>query len=131
MIRDEGLNLTEADRLSRIYMAYVSNPRGAPGPFGLTQYAFRENSGYGHEDLFVGQTPNGPVVLRCVRFSPEVPSPSCLRDLPIAHSVALSYRFKREHLARWQEIGDGIAKLIVTFKTRPKAQASTLVQPRP
>ncbi len=131
LIRDEALNLPEADRLSRIYMAYVTNPRGAPGPFGLTQYTFRDNSGYGREDLFVGQTPTGPVVLRCVRFSADVPSPSCLRDLPIAHAVALSYRFKREHLARWREIGDSIEKLIVTFKTKPKTQASAELQPRP
>lgn len=131
LVREEGLNLTEADRLSRIYMSYVTNPRGAPGPFGLTQYTFREDSGYRSEDLFVGQTPNGPIVLRCVRFSPDVPSPSCLRDLPIAHSVALSYRFKRQHLARWREIGDGIARLFVTFKTRPKTQANAQIQPRP
>ena len=36
LIRDERLNLTESDRLSRIYFAYVSNPKGNPGPFGLT-----------------------------------------------------------------------------------------------
>ncbi len=131
LIREEGLNLTEADRLNRIYMAYVTNPRGAPGPFGLTQYTFREDSGYRREDLFVGQTANGPVVLRCVRFSQDVPSPSCLRDLPIAHSVAMSYRFKREHLGRWREIGEGIEKMLVTFKTRPKPQADATVQPRP
>ena len=131
LIREEGLNLTEADRLARIYMSYVVNPRGTPGPFGLTQYTFREDSGYRHEDLFVGQGLNGPIVMRCVRFSPEVPSPGCLRDLPIAHSVALSYRFKREHLARWHEIGEGIAKLITVFKIRPKTQADTQAQPRP
>ena len=131
LIRDENLNLSESDRLSRIYMAYVINPRGVPGPFGLTQYTFREDSGYRREDLFVGQTEAGPVVLRCVRFSPEVPSPSCLRDLPIANKVAITYRFKREHLARWREIGDGIGKLIATFKAQPKTQADTDVQPRP
>ncbi len=131
LIRDESLNLSEADRLNRIYLAYVTNPRGAPGPFGLTQYTFREDSGYRREDLFVGQDASGTVVLRCVRFSAEVSSPSCLRDTPIANKVALTYRFKREHLARWREIGDGIAKLIATFKTQPKPQASADVQPRP
>ncbi len=131
LIRDESLNLSEADRLNRIYLAYVTNPRGVPGPFGLTQYTFREDSGYRREDLFVGQTDSGPVVLRCVRFSQEVSSPSCLRDMPIGNKVALSYRFKREHLARWREIGDGIAKLLATFKTPPKPQASADAQPRP
>ncbi len=129
LIREEQLNLTEADRLSRIYTAYLSNPQGTPGPFGLTQYAFREDSGYRNQDLFVGQTPQGLEVLRCDRLSPDVPSPSCLRDMPIAHAVALSYRFKREHLARWQDIGQGVARLIAAFEKPPKTEADT--QPRP
>ncbi len=119
LIRDEDVNLSEADRLQRIYMAYVTDPKGMPGPFGLTQYVFRDDSGYRNEDLFVGQTQAGPVVLRCVRFSQQVPSPSCLRDMPIAHGVALSYRFKRAHLARWREIGDNISRLIVSFRKAP------------
>ncbi|MEI9993699.1 MAG: hypothetical protein WDM91_03805 [Rhizomicrobium sp.] len=130
LIREEQLNISEADRFARIYMAYVTNPRGEPGPFGLTQYTFREDSGYRREDLFVGQTPHGLVVLRCSRIAPDMPSPGCLRDMPIAHAVALSYRFKREHLARWREIGDGVARLIETFETPPKPQASVELQPR-
>src|SRR5438552_15843771 len=92
LMRDERLNLTEADRLARIYLAYVTDTKGKAGPFGLTQYIFRDDTGYRSEDLFVGQTPSGPQLLRCVRFSRQVPSPSCLRDTPIAHNVALSYR---------------------------------------
>jgi hypothetical protein len=131
LIREERVNLTEADRLSRIYMAYVTDPHGAPGPFGLTQYTFREDSGYRNEDLFVGETPTGIEVLRCVRLSEAVPSPSCLRDLPIAHGVSLSYRFKREHLARWRMIGDGIDRLVVSFEKPPKPQAAVQLQRRP
>ena len=131
LIRDEGLNLTEADRLSRIYFAYVSNPKGTPGPFGLTEYTFREDSGYRNEDLFVGDTVNGPVVLRCVRFSPAVPSPSCLRDMPIAHHVALSYRFKRAHLAKWREIGRAVGSLVIVFKKQPKQETAGLDETRP
>lgn len=131
IIRDELVNLTEADRLSRIYQAYVTDPKGQPGPYGLTQYTFKENSGYRNEDLYVGQTPGGPVVLRCVRLSPEVPSPSCLRDLPIARNVALSYRFKRTHLDQWQEIGQGVMNLLSTFKKPPKTEAAGLDQHKP
>jgi hypothetical protein len=120
LIRDERLNLTEADRLARIYLAYVTDTKGKVGPFGLTQYAFRDDTGYRSEDLFVGQTPNGPELLRCVRFSPQIPSPGCLRDTPIAHNVALSYRFKRAHLSQWLEIGKSIGSLVVTFKREPK-----------
>lgn len=117
LIREEQLNLTEADRLSRIYTAYISNAQGTPGPFGLTQYAFREDSGYRNQDLFVGQTPAGPEILRC--------------DRHVAHAVALSYRFKREHLARWQEIGEGVDRLIATFEKPPKPQAAAEPQPLP
>lgn len=123
LIREERLNLTEADRLSRIYLAYVTDTYGKAGPFGLTQYAFRDDTGYRSEDLFVGQTSSGPQLLRCVRFSPQVPSPSCLRDTPIAHNVALSYRFKRAHLAQWRDIGKAIGNLIVTFKSEPRQDA--------
>jgi hypothetical protein len=124
LIRDEKLNLTEADRLARIYMAYVADSKGKAGPFGLTQYTFRDDTGYRNEDLFVGQTPTGPQLLRCVRFSPRVPSPSCLRDTPIAHNVALSYRFKRAHLAEWRQIGQAIGHLIVRFKEEPGENSS-------
>jgi hypothetical protein len=120
LIREEPLNLTEAERLQRIYMNFVSDPAGEPGPFGLTQYTFRDDSGYRGEDLFVGETPAGPVVLQCVRFSQRVPSPSCLRDVRLKHGVALSYRFKRAHLADWHAIAKGIDTLIRSFRVHPK-----------
>ncbi len=116
LIREEDLNITEVERLQRIYLGYVSDPAGKPGPFGLTQYSFRDDSGYRGEDLFVGQSASGPVVLRCVRFSQEVPSPSCLRDVRLKRGVALSYRFKRAHLANWHEIADGISALVSGFR---------------
>lgn len=117
-IRAEKLGLTETDRLKRVYLGYVTDQRGSPGPHGLRQFAFRADSGYVDEDLFVGNTPKGPVVLRCVRLSHEVPSPSCLRDMLIAPGVSLSYRFKRTQLDRWSEIADGVDKLIASFEVR-------------
>jgi len=120
LMREEPLNLTEAERLQRIYFNFVVDPAGKPGPFGLTEYAFRDDSGYRGEDLFVGESAGGPVVLRCVRFSQQVPSPSCLRDIRLKRGVALSYRFKRGHLANWHEIADGIAALIQSFRARAK-----------
>lgn len=121
LLRDEHVNLSEAERLKRIYMAYVANGNGEAGPFGLTRYTFRDDSGYRHEDLFVGETSDGVVVMRCVRFSQLVPNPSCLRDMPIAHGVALGYRFKRAYLARWQEIATGIGKLVGGFEKKPQS----------
>lgn len=116
----EQANLSEADRLKRIYMDYVVDPKGAPGPYGLTRYTFRADSGYRAEDLFVGQTSKGPVVLRCVRVAPDVPSPSCLRDMPLGKGVGLSYRFKRSKLNHWHEIADNVATLIASFEKAPR-----------
>lgn len=116
LIRQESLNLKENDRLQRIYLNYVVDPKGVAGPFGLTQYTFRDNSGYRGEDLFVGQIEGKPIVMRCVRFSQDVANPSCLRDVRLAKGVALSYRFKRALLSRWQEIATGVDVLAQSFK---------------
>jgi hypothetical protein len=115
-IRKERVGLTEAARLKRVYLGYAADPRGTEGPYGLRQFTFRADSGYHDEDLYVGETEKGPVVLRCVRFSHDVPSPGCLRDMLIAPGVSLSYRFKRSHLAQWQEIGANTDKLIASFQ---------------
>lgn len=123
LIREDRLNLSEAERLKRIYLNYVADEHGTPGPFGLTQYAFRNDSGYRGEDLFVGQSAHGLATLRCVRFSQDVPSPSCLRDLPVAHGVALSYRFKRAYLAHWSDIATRVEALMLSFRA-PHSLAS-------
>jgi hypothetical protein len=119
-IRQDNLNLSEADRLQRVYMGYVLNPRGTEGPYGLRQYAFRGDSGYRNEDLFVGESDTGLLVMRCVRLGPDVTSPNCMRDMPVARGVSLFYRFKRAHLAKWREIDKGIDKLIASFEKAPK-----------
>jgi hypothetical protein len=119
-IRQDDLNLSEADRLDRVYMGYVENPRGAEGPYGLKQYAFLQNSGYHNEDLLVGQTSNGILVMRCARLGPDVTSPNCMRDMPVARGVSLFYRFKRVRLNHWREIADGMNSLIASFQKRPK-----------
>jgi hypothetical protein len=120
LIREEQFNLSEAERLDRIYLNAVIQPRGTDGPFGLTQYAFRDDSGYRGEDLFVGHLASGVVVMRCVRFGPQVPSPSCLRDMPLAHGVALNYRFKRGRLEDWRQIASGVDRLVASFMRRDR-----------
>jgi hypothetical protein len=119
-IRQDNLNLSEADRLQRVYMGYVLNPRGKEGPFGLRQYAFRGDSGYHDEDLFVGESDTGLLLIRCVRLRPNVTSPNCMRDVPVARGVSLFYRFKRAHLSKWREIDEGVDKLIASFEKAPK-----------
>jgi hypothetical protein len=120
LIREEPLNLSEAERLQRIYRNFVTDPAGKPGPFGLNEYTFREDSGYRGEDLFVGGTADSPIVLRCDRFSQQVRSPFCSRDVRLKRGVAISYRFKRAHLADWRQIADGIEALVQSFRTHTK-----------
>jgi hypothetical protein len=120
LIRKEPFNIDEGQRLKRIYLTYVADPNGRPGPFGLTEYAFRDDSGYRHEDLLVGNIQGRPIIMRCVRLSPEVPSPSCLRDVRLSKMVVLSYRFKRAQLASWHEIADGVSGLVHTFIANAK-----------
>ncbi|HEY4115959.1 MAG TPA: hypothetical protein VGM17_18020, partial [Rhizomicrobium sp.] len=107
--------LSESQRLQRIYLDYVVYPRGQPAPFGLTEYQFRDDSGYRGEDLFVGQIGKHVVVLRCDRKSAHVPSPSCLRDERLPQHLSLSYRFKRAQLSRWKEIAIGVDRLMHRF----------------
>jgi hypothetical protein len=120
LIREEKSGLTEVGKLKRVYMGYVRDAKGKPGPFGLTQYEFRPDTGYRDEDLYIGQAANGTTVLRCERLSAEVPSPKCLRDETISNGLALTYRFKRVHLAKWRVIADGVDKLMVSFRQAPK-----------
>jgi hypothetical protein len=115
VIREDRFDLGEAERLRRIYLSYIVQDVQNQGPYGLTQYAFRDDSGYRNEDLFVGNGLDGPVVMRCVRFSRQVTNPSCLWELRLAKGVALSYRFKRAYLGDWQEIGAGVNKLVRSF----------------
>jgi hypothetical protein len=118
-IRADRIDMTEAERLKRVYLAYAVEPQGRPGPYGLTKYAFRPGSGYRSEDLFVGETDDGLALLHCAQLGPEVPSPNCWRDLRLRKGVTVSYRFKRAKLAHWREISDGVKKLLSGFERPP------------
>jgi hypothetical protein len=120
LIREEPLDLTEAERLQRIYRNFVSDPAGKPGPFDLTEYSFRDDSGYRNEDLFVGGTTDNPIVFHCDRFSQQVHSPYCLRDVRLKRGIAVSYRFKRALLADWRQIATGIDQLVQSFRAHAK-----------
>lgn len=113
----ERKGLSEPAKLARVYMDYVESREGRPGPYGLQHYAFRQDSGYRDEDLFVGV---GPVVLRCVRPSPDVPSPNCLREKTVSQGLSLSYRFKRSQLAQWRPMAQRIDALIAGFKAEAR-----------
>jgi hypothetical protein len=120
LIRQENVSLPEDERLRRIYLGYLADTRGTPGPFGLTQYAFRGDSGYHDQDLFVGETDHGIALLRCERLGPDNLSPKCLRDMPLARGVGISYRFKRAKLSHWRELADSVEKFVAVIEKPPK-----------
>jgi hypothetical protein len=81
----------------------------------LRQYAFRADSGYHDQDLFVGTGSQGPIVLLCTKLASDIPSPNCLRDLPLRTGLALSYRFKRAQLSQWRTMDTRIQALLDGF----------------
>ena len=115
LIRSDRTTLSEDERLTRVYMPLVTSPNGASALFGLTKYNFRSDTGYRNEELFVGETANGRVTLRCTMASAITPAPSCLREMPLAPGLSFSYRFKRVHLERWREIDADLRALIAAF----------------
>jgi len=116
-IKADTNSLDPASRFTRIYRPYMVDPQGTPGPFGLTRYEFRADSGYGRNDLFVGPDANhGTLLLLCERPAQDLPSPNCLAiDRPIAPNVNLAYRFKRSQLAQWRLIDNGVSRLVSSF----------------
>ena len=118
-LRGDTNNLAPQSRLLRIYGPYLTNREGAAGPFGLTQYGFRPNSGYEQSDLFAGMSANGLMLLLCERAGNDLPSPNCLAiDQPMAQNLTFSYRFKRAYLARWREMTGGVHQLMRKFESR-------------
>jgi hypothetical protein len=119
LLRAEPGTLDAGTRLARIYMPYVATPRGAAGPFGLTRYSFRPDTGYGRSDLYAGRGDAGLLLFLCQRASPDLPSPNCIAiDRPLGRNLGFSYRFKRAYLARWREIAGAVNGLIGRFETR-------------
>lgn len=115
LLHEEQVKLGERDRFARIYLDYVVSTAGKPGPFGLTHYEFRGDSGYRNEDLYLGARGKHLVVMRCDRLSDSDQSPSCIRDTRLARHAGLSYRFKRSQLSRWREIAVGVDRLMRGF----------------
>lgn len=117
-LRADSNSLNGRVRLDRIYRPHMAEPKGVKDAFGLTRYSFSSGSGYQDYELFAGETAKDLELLLCERASSQFPSPNCLAvDRPLGPNVSFSYRFKRAHLARWQEISAGVEKLIAKFRT--------------
>ena len=119
LLRGDPNNLAPEARLARLYMPYITEPKGAAGPFGLTQYSFRKASGYEQNDLFAGQGDKGLLLVLCERPASELASPNCVvSDRPMAANLSYSYRFKRAYLSRWREMASGVNQLIARFEQK-------------
>ncbi len=117
VLRGDPNGLDMRARLDRIYMPYITDPRGMAAPFGLTQYGFAPNSGYERNDLFAGENGTGLMLFLCERPAADLPSPNCTAlDRPLGKGVAVSYRFKRAWLGRWRELSAGMDGLIRRFE---------------
>lgn len=113
LFKSDELALDARSRMERIYRPYLQDIAGKPGSFGLTQYVFRPDSGYGRQDLFAGTAGGQLVLLLCEREAPDLISPTCFAaDRPVAPNLSFSYRFKRAYLGRWQEVVAGADRLV-------------------
>jgi hypothetical protein len=115
MLKSGQTLLPEQERLERIYSKQVEDAAGKAGPYGLRQYTFRMDSGYHDQDMFVGMTDGGTIVLLCTKLAPGVTAPNCMRDMPLGDGVSLSYRFRRAYLADWRKIDTGVRARIASF----------------
>ena len=117
--KDDETEMSAAERLQRIYGPYLEAGRDRDGGFGLRQYAFRPDSGYGNSDLFAGTEGGRLLLFLCERADPQLASPNCLvTGQTVAANVSFSWRFKRAYLARWQEAAAGVDRLLARFVAR-------------
>jgi hypothetical protein len=119
LLRADPGALAAHTRLDRIYRPYIETPGGTPGPFGLTRYTFRSDSGYARNDLYAGTGSEGLLLFLCQRASPDLPSPNCIAiDRPLGPDLGFSYRFKRAYLGRWRDVAMAVDGLIARFAKR-------------
>jgi hypothetical protein len=119
LLRADPNSLEPEERLARIYRPALIDPKGAPGPSGLTRYVFRPGTPYAQEDLYVARAVPGPLLFLCQRAQADLPSPNCIATArPLAKNLRFSWRFKRAHLARWREMAIATNGLMRKFAAR-------------
>lgn len=108
-------------RLEPVYRMLVE-PHGSEGPSNTMLYRFEKDSGYGDEELVVGQrTSMEPFVARCiieVGGATEALTP-CERDVSIGTGLSLSYRFSRSLLADWQKMDAAVISAASAMVRKP------------
>jgi hypothetical protein len=104
-ISDHHEQLAPETRVRSIYPRYLE-PTSAAGPDGLALRAFRADSPYGGEDLYVAAMP--AFTARCTR---DAKTPGmCLSERRI-DGADLTFRFPRSWLAQWQQVASATDRL--------------------
>jgi hypothetical protein len=97
-------------RLRTIYPRYLA-PSSPPAQDGLTMRAFRDDTPYSNEDLFLANAPN--LDARCTR---DTATPGmCLSERRI-DGADLTFRFPRSWLAQWRDVADAMVRLTAQLR---------------
>jgi hypothetical protein len=116
-LREAHSILPAERRMKEIYSRYLASPAPEKDKTGLDRFAFKADSGYGEQELFTGEDADGRLMLLiCQRSTALVESPNCMRTLLLTQNLALSYRYKRAHLAQWRHIDEKMIGLIKSFE---------------
>jgi hypothetical protein len=96
-------------RLHSLYPRYLEQV-ATTGPDGLTMRAFRDETPYGGEDLFIATTPE--LNARCTR---DATTPGmCLSERRV-DGADLTFRFPRSWLAQWRMVANAMERLMASL----------------
>jgi hypothetical protein len=104
-IAAHGDTLAPDERTRTIYPRYL-DAGASRTEDGLTMRAFRNNTPYANEDLFVATSPQ--LVARCTRDG-ETPG-MCLSERRL-DGADLTFRFPRSWLANWRDVANAMDRL--------------------
>lgn len=116
-LQEAAAMLPAERRLKEVYSKYLTSSAPEKDANGLERFGFRSDSGYKDQDLLVGTDTDGRLVLIiCQRRTALTDSPNCTRSLLLTRNLALTYRYKRGQLDRWQRIDELIIRLVTSFE---------------
>lgn len=117
-LRETADILPPERRLKEIYARYLVSQTPVRDSTGLERFEFKEDSGFKGQDLLVGMSIDGRLVLlTCQQQTKLVDSPNCSGSMELKSNLAVNYRYKRAFLTSWQEIDEGLYGLLRSFET--------------
>lgn len=106
-------SIAAGERIKTIYPRYLA-PEAFAGPEGLSGVAFRDGTPYQGEDLLFDLERPDHFIVRCTRATAEIPG-ACLLERQLG-PAELTVRFPREWLADWQELANGVERLLASLR---------------